>query len=206
MNVNSMVSEWVQVFFAVAGLVLLTPLIVFVCLAVKLDSRGDAFFLQERVGMDGRIFVIYKFRTFKKNTTVLEPSPSEPNDTRLSRVGKVLRRYSLDEIPQLVNVIKRDINIVGPRALVFDALVERAEYLIKKDPANEHKYKYMYFVRRQEVRPGITGLAQVCGRSSISVEESLGYDMRYVEDRSFLLDIMIILKTFTTVFSGKDSN
>ena len=206
MKVIIYLSEGMQVVASVVALIFFMPIILIISLLIKLDSSGNIFFRQKRVGRNGSRFTLYKFRTFKENTKTLEASPTSLDDTRLSRVGKFLRKYSLDELPQLLNVIKRDINIVGPRAIVFEALMERVSYLIDKDSDKEEEYRFLYLSKRQMVRPGITGLAQISGRSTISVEDSLRYDMEYIDNRSLFLDLKIIFKTFHTVFFGKDYN
>jgi len=203
---KKIISEVVQVIVSIVLLVSLTPMILLISLLIKFNSKGDIFFRQERVGLNGAEFTIYKFRTFRENTKTLEPSPSNSNDTRLTSIGSLLRKYSLDELPQLLNVIKRDINIIGPRAIVFDALSERCAYLICEYPEKKEEYLFLYFNKRQTIRPGITGLTQVSGRSVISVEDSLNYDIEYIDRWSLFLDIKIIFKTFRTVFLGKDSN
>jgi lipopolysaccharide/colanic/teichoic acid biosynthesis glycosyltransferase len=199
-------SEIFQVIASILMLFILAPFMILLALLIVIDSKGDIFFCQERIGRNNIKFIIYKFRTFKKNTETLEPSPLGLGDPRLTLVGGYLRKYSLDEIPQLINVIKRDINIVGPRALVMDAINERLNFLINKNPEKKDIYKDQYLNKRQTIRPGITGLAQINGRSSINVESSLDYDMEYVDKRGVFLDLKIIFKTFKLVLTGKGAN
>ena len=153
-----------------------------VCAAlVKLTSRGPVLFRQERVGMNGVPFIVWKFRTM-----VDDDNPVFPDATRITRVGAVLRRFSLDELPQLINVAVGDMSIVGPRpTLAYQ--VERYD---------EHQR------RRQAVRPGLTGLAQVSGRNSLAWSDRIDFDVIYVETQSALTDLRLILRTVTTIVTG----
>ncbi len=153
-----------------------------VCAAsVKLTSRGPVFFGQERVGMGGVPFRVWKFRTM-----VDDDNPIFPDATRITRVGAVLRRFSLDELPQLINVAAGDMSIVGPRpTLAYQ--VERYD---------EHQR------RRLAVRPGLTGLAQVSGRNSLAWSDRIDFDVTYVETQSALTDLRLILRTVTTIVTG----
>lgn len=151
-------------------------------LAVRLDSRGPALFTQERVGLGGKPFTVYKFRSM-----VNEPNPIVPDASRITRVGKILRRTSLDELPQLLNVANGTMSIVGPRPTL--------QYQVDK---------YDDFQRRRlEVRPGLTGLAQVSGRNALSWQRRIELDVDYVEQQSLQLDLRIIARTLKTVASGE---
>ena len=150
--------------------------------AIRLDSSGPALFRQERVGKGGAPFTVFKFRTM-----VNEPNPIVPDASRITRVGKVLRRFSLDELPQLLNVANGTMSIVGPRPTL--------QYQVDR---------YSDFQRRRlEVRPGLTGLAQVNGRNALSWERRIELDVDYVERQSLLLDLQIIARTIKTVLSGE---
>ena len=160
----------------------IVPVGVLCALAIRLDSSGPALFRQERVGKNGSPFTVYKFRTM-----VNEPNPIVPDASRITRVGKILRRFSLDELPQLINVANGTMSIVGPRPTLH--------YQVDR---------YTDFQRRRlEVRPGLTGLAQVNGRNALSWDRRIELDVEYVERQSLLLDLQIIARTIKTVLSGE---
>jgi len=182
---------------AAAALVLLSPLMVALGAAIKLSDPGPALFTQTRVGKDGRTFKIYKFRTMVVDAEKLLAELREKNDNdgakfkmrrdpRVTAVGAQLRKWSLDELPQLFNIVLGEMSLVGPRPALPD---ETARYA-----AHVH--------RRLAVRPGLTGLWQVSGRSDLTWEESVRLDLRYVENWSFALDLQILWKTFSVIFRG----
>ena len=182
---------------AAVAVVLLSPLMVAVGAAIKLSDPGPALFTQTRVGKDGRTFTIYKFRTMVVDAEKRLAELREKNDNdgakfkmrldpRVTAVGAQLRKWSLDELPQLFNVVLGEMSLVGPRPALPD---ETAQYA-----AHVH--------RRLAVRPGLTGLWQVSGRSDLTWEESVRLDLRYVENWSFALDLQIIWKTFSVIFRG----
>ncbi len=160
-------------------LVLLAPLLLAIALAIRLSSSGPALFVQQRAGKGGKPFALYKFRTMRLDVEPFGPSPKSPEDPRLTRIGRWLRERSLDELPQLVNVLKGDMSLVGPRPLYVSQVAEW----------NERQR------RRLSVRPGLTGLAQVSGRGALTREEKLECDVQYVEQVSLRLDAVILLKT-----------
>ena len=164
------------------SLLLLLPIFMIVIVILFITSKDSPFYLQPRIGKDDRIFKVIKLKTMNevkdKNGQLL------PDNERITSVGRFLRKTSLDELPQLFNVIKGDMSFVGPRPLLV-------EYL----PLYNDLQK-----RRHEVRPGITGWAQVNGRNAISWEQKFEYDVWYVENLSFLLDMKIILLTINKVF------
>lgn len=170
-----------------AGLMLmvLAPLLVGIAVAIRLGSRGPATFRQERAGRNGRPFTFYKFRTMRLDTDPFGPSPNSGADPRLTRIGRFLREYSLDELPQLVNILRGDMSLVGPRPLYVAQIAEW----------NERQRK------RLVVKPGLTGLAQVSGRGGLTREEKLEFDVRYVEQASLRLDARILLATFGRVLA-----
>lgn len=182
---------------ALAALVLLAPALAVIGLAIKLDDRGPVIFRQRRVGKDGRIFTVYKFRTMVPDAERDKPGLLELNecpgllfkiraDPRVTRVGIWLRRWSADELPQLYNVLIGDMSLVGPRPALPE---EAARY-------GEHVR------RRLAVKPGITGLWQVSGRSDLAWDESVRLDVRYVENWSYMLDLQILWKTAVAVIKG----
>ncbi len=167
-----------------------TPLMLLVALLVKLDSQGRVFFTSSRIGLDGRPFVLYKFRTMspgdkKEWLKRFDPSKMEDfvfqakEDPRITKIGKVLRKTSLDELPNLINVLIGEMSIVGPRP-------EEPE--IVEHYTNEQR-------RRLSVKPGITGLAQISGRGELSVGEMIEKDLEYIDNYSLWLDIKILAKT-----------
>lgn len=173
---------------AAAGLILLSPAVALIMLAIKLDTRGPMFFVQERIGKDGRRFRIIKFRTMIDNAIQHGKGIFiEPGDSRITRVGRILRRFSLDEIPQFINVLKGEMSLIGPRPTL--------EYQVQQ---------YDDFQRRRlAFKPGITGLAQVHGRNDLSWPERIVMDIWYIENWSLLLDLKILLKTVAVVFSKR---
>ena len=167
--------------FVLAGLALLVlwPLFVALTVWIRSDTPGGAIISQERMGRGGRKFLLYKFRTMHENTPLYAPAPRSDLDIRVTKAGRMLRKYSLDELPQLWNVLKGDMSIVGPRPEM---------------PFIAEKYE-SWQRARLEVKPGITGLWQIFGRKDLPLEENLEYDFYYLYHRSFFLDLAIILKT-----------
>ena len=176
-----------DIFIALTGMVILSPVLVAIGITTRLSSKGPAIFKQERAGKNGKPFVFYKFRTMTLDVDPFGPSPKSGEDPRLTRVGKFLREFSLDELPQLFNVLKGDMSIVGPRPL----------YLSQIPEWNERQKK------RLLIKPGLTGLAQIGGRAELTREEKLELDVEYVETATFLADIKIILATIIHVFRRK---
>jgi len=187
-----------DVVLSAVGLIVLAPLMLAIAVAVRLTSRGPALFTQIRAGRKGKPFKILKFRTMchdaeQRIAEVISPDElTEPmfklrNDPRITTVGRYLRRASLDELPQLFNVLRGDMSLVGPRPLLM-------EYLPLYTPEQ---------ARRHEVRPGITGWAQVNGRNAVTWEEKFAYDVWYVDHRCTRLDLEILLRTITEVFAGR---
>ncbi|MGQ9586460.1 MAG: sugar transferase [Anaerolineae bacterium] len=191
---------------ALVGLVLLAPVLAAIAIAIKWDSPGPVIFAQERVGKDGRLFTLYKFRSMVHNhgkeeahrayardfvnghhrqDGVFKPS----NGDVVTRVGRFLRKSSLDELPQLWNILKGEMSFVGPRPLV----------------AAEMEAAAPWQRRRLEALPGLTGLVQVSGRSSLTFEKIARLDIYYVENCSLWLDLKIMLKTIPAVISGEST-
>ena len=168
--------------------VLLLPVFVVIVIAIKLTSKGSVIFKQERAGKNGKPFVFYKFRTMRLDVEPFGPSPKSGDDPRFTLTGKFLREYSLDELPQLFNILKGEMSIVGPRPLYVSQMAEW----------NERQKK------RLLVKPGLTGLAQISGRGGLTREEKLELDVKYVETASFSADIKIVLATIAQVFRRKN--
>ena len=170
---------------AAVGLLLVAPLLAAVALAIRLADGPGVMFRHERAGRIGKPFTLLKFRTMT-NARGADGRPL-PDEQRLTRLGRWLRRTSLDELPQLVNVLRGEMSLVGPRPLPL-------AYLERYSPRQ---------ARRLEVRPGITGLAQVEGRNAVGWAERLELDVRYVERQSLGLDVAILIRTVALVLSGR---
>jgi sugar transferase EpsL len=181
-TVSSQAKRGFDLLVSSALLILLSPLIALIAMLIRWSSGSPVVFRQYRPGLHGEIFVIYKFRTMRPPLT--GENPWITDDLRTTRIGRVLRKASLDELPQLVNVVSGRMSLVGPRPLLV-------EYLDKYSP---------HHARRHDVRPGITGLAQVSGRTSLAYSEKLDLDVRYIDEWSFGLDLRILLKTLIDPF------
>jgi len=170
-------------------LVILSPLLLLVAIIMKFEGKGPIIFKQKRGGYKQKHFYIYKFRTMIQNAENTGLGyKTEKNDPRITRVGNVLRKYSIDELPQLINIIKGDMSIVGPRPALT----------VQTDNYNN------YQLQRLQVKPGITGLAQINGRNTLTWDERIKWDVEYVNKASLGLDIKIILKTVFIVLRRKD--
>lgn len=174
---------------ALVGLIILSPLFLILWIGLLIANKGaGAFFLQERPGKDEKIFKVIKFKTMNDRRD--ENGNLLPDSERLTTIGRWIRSLSLDEIPQLINVLKGDMSLIGPRPLLV-------QYLPLYDEVQR---------RRHEVRPGITGWAQVNGRNAISWQEKFEHDVWYVDHLSLSLDIKILLKTIEKVFKREGIN
>ena len=170
-----------------AGVVLLIPMIM-IAVAVKVDSHGPVLFRQERLGKDGKTFTMYKFRSMDVNAEANGPQWAEKEDQRCTRVGGLLRKTRLDELPQLLNIFVGDMSIVGPRP-------ERAYFY-------EEFEQYIHgFKNRLVVRPGLTGWAQINGGYDLKPEEKIVYDMEYIKNQSVIMDLKCIFRTVKLVFT-----
>ena len=177
---------------AVLAIVTLSPVLALAAIAIKLDSRGPVFFTQQRSGRGGRFFKLYKFRSMKVDSTVRVRADGAivkaPDDDRITRVGRIIRRFSLDEAPQLLNVLRGDMSLVGPRPLVL------AEHAALSEAWQS---------RRADLRPGLTGPWQISGRSHIPFQDMIKFDYQYVAGWSLARDIEILLATLPAVISGR---
>lgn len=175
---------------AFMSILFLLPVMTLVAVLVKVSSTGPIFFKQSRVGLNEKRFNILKFRTMYVNSHLVKDGLAvKSKDPRITRLGHFLRKTSLDEIPQFINVLKGDISLVGPRP----GLPEQLKYY-----SNEQRM-------RTKMRPGITGLATVNGRASIPWSKRIQYDLMYIEKFSLLLDLKILIKTVYVVLTGKDT-
>jgi lipopolysaccharide/colanic/teichoic acid biosynthesis glycosyltransferase len=180
----------VDIVLSLAALLLLSPVLLAVAAAVALESGFPVLFRQVRVGRGGTEFGIYKFRSMVKDAAAIGPYHTASDDPRITKVGRLIRRTSLDELPQLLNVLKGDMSLVGPRPDV---------------PAQRTLYTERDWSERCSVRPGITGLAQAQLRSQATPEQRLALDLRYVREHGMLMDLCIMAKTVARI-SGKGSN
>ena len=187
MSLLNILKRGLDIFIALAAMVILSPVLVAIWITIRLSSKGPAVFKQQRAGQNGKPFVFYKFRTMKLDAAPFGPSPKSGEDRRLTKVGKFLRECSLDELPQLFNVLKGDMSIVGPRPLYLSQIPEWSERQKK----------------RLLVKPGLTGLAQIQGRAELTRDEKRELDVKYVEAAGLLTDIRIMLATITQVFRRK---
>lgn len=207
------VKRFLDVVISSILLVLLSPLLLAIAIAIKLDSPGPVLFVQRRVGLKGRLFDFYKFRSMRPdaendrahrrfaeayiNGEPVEPLVEDPaeliykpkNGNNVTRVGRILRATSLDELPQLINVLKGDMSLVGPRPSIY------YEVDLYRD----------WHRRRLDVLPGITGLAQINGRSSLKFDEIVNLDIEYIAKRSLGLDLSILLRTIPVVLSTRSA-
>jgi lipopolysaccharide/colanic/teichoic acid biosynthesis glycosyltransferase len=167
-------------------LVLLLPLFVLVAILIKLDSPGPVFFRHYRIGKDGKQFILWKFRSMRTDVPEYEASPRSVVDSRLTRIGRWIRRMSVDEMPQLINVLKGDMSLVGPRP-------EMPFIVARYHPVHRE---------RLVARPGITGLWQISPARGFPIHENLQYDLHYIRNQNIVLDCAIILRTITAVIRG----
>lgn len=176
--------------FSLVGFIILIPIFLIISILIKLTSKGPIFFKQERIGRNGKVFNMYKFRTMIVNAENIGDGirVRSKNDPRITKIGKILRRTSLDELPQLINVIKGDMSLVGPRPPVT------------YHPYNGYNNYPENAKKRFIVRPGLTGLSQIKYRNGVSWDKRIEIDVRYTENISFLEDIKIILTTIKIVF------
>ena len=181
------IKRLVDILAALPVVVILLPVFVIIIAAIKRGSKGPAIFKQTRAGKDGKPFKFYKFRTMKIDVDPFGASPKSGQDPRLTKTGIFLREYSLDELPQLFNVLKGNMSLVGPRPLYIEQIAEWD---------NEHK-------KRLFVKPGLTGLAQISGRGELTREEKLAFDVEYVQKASLLLDFKIIFMTLWQVLTRR---
>ena len=182
-----------DIIFSLVLLIIGGIFLLIVGLIIKIDSPGPAIFKQERLGLNGKVFNIYKFRSMcqgaeKKGTGVY----SLKGDPRVTKVGRFIRATSIDELPQLINILKGEMSFIGPRPTLTYHPWKLEEYTDEQ-------------MKRFKVRPGVTGLAQINGRKDIPWDERIIYDVNYVENLSFMLDLKILLKTIVKVFKMSDN-
>ena len=184
-TMSEAIKRCLDVWISVVMLIFVLPICIAIAIYLKLSSEEPVFFLQTRTGRYGCSFVVIKFRTMDSVSNGLGEQLSDA--ARLTRFGKFLRRFSLDELPQLINVVKGEMSLVGPRPLL-------PEYI---------ELYSRFQSRRLQVKPGLTGIAQIRGRNSLTWKKRFQLDFWYVENRSLLLDLKIMLCTVVTIFSGR---
>lgn len=191
---NQFLKRMLDVVVSVLVLIVLSPLMLLVALLIRLDSPGKVFFIQERVGLDNRPFNMLKFRTMRNDAEARGPGWTTANDPRITRLGSILRRTSIDELPQFINVLLGEMSVVGPRP-------EQPQWVVQFEQQIPH------YMRRHKEKAGVTGWAQVNGlRGDTSIEERTRYDLYYIENWSLLFDIKIIIRTIVSIISGTQKN
>ena len=193
-KLNLAIKRAIDILGSGIGLIVISPLLLVIAIIIKITAPGPVFFMQERLGYKGSVFKIIKFRTMVVNAEHMGTGLKVKDDTdnRITPIGHFLRKTSIDELPQLINVLKGDMSLVGPRP-----------------PVTYHPYKGYegysdFFKRRFDMRPGMTGLAQAKVRNSATWDERIAYDVEYVDNFSVLFDIQIILETVKVVLNSKN--
>jgi lipopolysaccharide/colanic/teichoic acid biosynthesis glycosyltransferase len=183
---SSIIKRAIDVSGSLLFLVMLLPLFLVIAIAIKLDSPGPVFFRHYRVGKGGKNFVLWKFRSMRTDVPKYETSPRSVVDVRLTRIGRLIRRLSLDEMPQLINVLRGEMSLVGPRP--------EMPFIV----AQYHPVE----CERLSAKPGITGLWQISPARAFPIHENLQYDLHYIRNQNLLLDFAIIVRTITAVIRG----
>lgn len=186
---NFYIKRAMDIIISFIMLILTAPILFLFCILIPIDSTGSPFFYQQRLGLDGKPFNMIKLRSMGIDAEKNGPRWASANDSRVTKIGAFIRKTRIDEIPQLINVLKGDMSLIGPR------------------PEREYFYKEFEkflpgFKSRLYVKPGITGWAQVNGGYDLTPKEKLYYDLYYIQHRSFAMEIKILLRTFTIVFTG----
>ncbi len=192
-----MLKRFFDAFLSGTGIIVSSPLWFLIAILIYLEDHRKIFFTQNRVGLNGGLFKAYKFRSMKdvdpQGSTELQASE---NDPRVTRVGKILRATAMDELPQLINILKGDMSFVGPRALL------PAEIEINQN-GNDEKNLQELFVKRCSITPGLTGLAQIFLPRDVPREKKFEYDLLYIQKQSFLFDLKLIFLSFWITLRGK---
>lgn len=187
-----------DVFCSLMGLIVLSPILLVVGIAIKLESKGPVIFSQERIGKGGETFKIYKFRSMVANAEELKEKLNSKNemsgpmfkmkeDPRVTKIGKFMRKTSIDELPQLLNVLKGEMSLVGPRPSLPKEVINFEDWMLE----------------RLEVKPGLTCYWQVSGRNDIDFEDWMKLDIKYVRERNLLIDIKLVFRTFLVLFGDE---
>lgn len=184
---GSILKRVTDILISVFVLVFSAPLIIIAMIAIKLDSKGPIFFIHERTGYKGKPFKMIKFRGMIDNALAYGPELTQENDPRITRVGKILRRTSFDEVPQFINVLKGEMSIIGPRP----------EIISITNTYDEFQKKVFDF------KPGITGISQINGRQKLTPEQRTKMEIEYYQKENFWDDLKIVLKTFSVIFTNE---
>lgn len=193
--------RFIDIVLSLCGLIILSPLLIIVAILIGLESKGNVIFVQDRVGINGKIFKMYKFRSMVCNAEELKrelliqnemsgPMFKMKNDPRITKVGRVIRKTSIDELPQLFNVLKGDMSLVGPRPSLPNEVDEFEDWMMK----------------RLSVKPGLTCFWQVSGRNNIEFEDWMKMDIKYIEERNIFVDLKLIFRTFFVLFGDEHAS
>lgn len=178
----------IEFIFSLLLLIIAVPICILACIAIYVELRVNPIYTQKRVGLNGRVFKIYKLRSMYIDAEKDGPKWASENDERITKVGRIIRKTRIDELPQLVNILKRDMYFIGPRP-------ERPEFI-------KEFIKYIPdFNDRLLVKPGITGWAQVNGGYSLTPKEKIEFDKYYIKNRGFKLDLLVLIKTIIVIFT-----
>ena len=178
-----------EIIFCLIIFILIIPILILISILIKIDSKGPVIFSSERFGINKTKFMMPKFRTMKEGTEIIETDKLKNSQEKITRFGKFLRKYSLDELPQLISVIVGDLALVGPRP----ALISQKELISKREELGINK-----------IKPGITGYAQINGRDLLSLDEKIELEIEYMEKKTFLFDILIIFKSLKVFFKNNE--
>lgn len=195
------IKRFIDILASSLGLVVLSPILLLIAILIKLDSKGPVFFSQERIGFRGKPFNMYKFRSMVVNAEEIKEKLNEhnemsgpmfkmKNDPRITKIGKFIRKTSIDELPQLINVLKGEMTLVGPRPSLPKEVAQFEPWMME----------------RLTVKPGLTCYWQVMGRNSIEFEDWMKLDVKYVHERCLTLDIKLIFKTFFVLFGDENAS
>lgn len=178
----------IEFIFALLLLIIAVPICILACIAIYVELRVNPIYTQKRVGLNGRVFKIYKLRSMYLDAEKNGPKWASENDERITKVGRIIRKIRIDELPQLVNILKRDMSFIGPRPERPELIKEFIKYIPD-------------FNDRLLVKPGITGWAQVNGGYSLTPKEKIEFDKYYIKNRGFKLDFLILIKTIIVIFT-----
>lgn len=184
---GSFLKRFTDILFSIIVLLLSLPLFIIAMIAIKLDSKGPVFFIHERTGYKGKPFKMIKFRGMIDNALAYGPELTQENDPRITRVGKILRRTSFDEVPQFINVLKGEMSIIGPRP----------EIISITNTYNEYQRKVF------DYKPGITGISQINGRQKLTPDQRTKMEIEYYEKENFWSDLKILSKTISVVLTNE---
>lgn len=200
-RIYNFVKRSIDIVASIIGIILTSPVLLIVCILIKLESKGPAVFRQRRVGQNGVEFYMYKLRSMRNDAELVKETLKDKNemdgpmfkiknDPRVTMIGKFIRKTSIDELPQLFNVLKGEMSLVGPRPSLPEEVAHFENWMLK----------------RNEVKPGLTCYWQVQGRNSIDFRTWMKLDLQYVEERNIIIDIRLILKTISVLFGDKNAN